>query len=164
MEVAGPDHEEFRQRAASAHAWELWVGAMLLETGLPVQVPLLELAETPYEAERFIEQNDVLCGGWIIEVKTRTFPFTCAKDFPHPTAFTCAVKRWDARKEKPIAVVIVSQPTQVALAVSATMKGWTIATPRDSHRDHVGRTYEAPLEELRPFPELIDWLRVRGPK
>ena len=162
--IAAPNHEEFLEELRRGHRRELYVGALLLETGLAVQVPLLEEAATPWEGKRFAEQRDVIVDGLIVEVKGRTCVFTCAEDFPYPTVNICTVKRWEARREKPVAFVMVSLPTHALLVVSSrTFKTWEIADSRDGRRDGwVTPTYRAPKEHLRPFADLVEALRGRA--
>jgi hypothetical protein len=159
--MSAPDHEGFLRELRNAHSREVYVAAVLLEkTGLPVQSELVEEAETPYEAERFTEQKDLLVGGHLIEVKGRTPAFTCAEDFPYPTINVCTVKRWEARKIKPVAFVMVSIPTKALTVVFAdTFPQWEIAESRDSRRGGwMTPTYRVTTDALRPFEELVEWL------
>lgn len=129
--MAGPDHQAFLRDLQAGRTVEMWVATRLLDAGLTVRVGTLEQARTPR-----------------------------ADDWRFPGAFTCSVKRWQARRVKPIAFVIVSLPTQAALAISSrTFSEWEIVDSRDSRRNGWPTpTYRAPRSGLRPFDELVSAL------
>ena len=160
MSVAGPDHPAFLEELHLARETEYWVAERLLRTNLPVQVEPLVEAETPWEGADFVEQNDVLCGGHIVEVKGRNLTFTSPEDYPYPTAYLMSVKRWDRRQVKPVAIVLVSLPTLHALAVSTkTEEHWKSVSVYDTRRGYTTDQYEVAKEFTRPLDDLVDWFR-----
>ena len=160
MNHGGPDHCAFLRELEAGRTVELWVALKFLEAGCTVRVGALDRAETPWEADRFREEQDVVVDGrHIIEVKSSSYPFTSRDDFPFPGAYTCTVKRWEERQQKPLAFVLVSQPTRAMLVVSGrTQPEWEVITSHDARRAWKTPTYRAPLSVIRPFDDLLDAL------
>lgn len=160
MVVHAPDHDGFLKDLAAGRRIEMAVAIEFLDRGFTVRVGRHADAETPYEAARFTEENDLLIEErYLIEVKSSSYPFTSVHDFPFPGAYTCTVRRWEQRQQKPVAFVLVSTPTMAMLAVSRkSFPHWTVHQSHDSRRDWTTATYRCPLAYVRPFDELVEAL------
>lgn len=158
---SGPDHQEFLQALHAGRQWEAFVTGAFLRAGLPAEMPEQEDAETPWEGARFIEQTDILVGGYGIEVKTQVrHSWHGEWDFPFAGILLSSVKRWDRRTSKPLAFVVVSAPTRAMLVVfSDTFPEWEIYEATDPRRGTKDLYYRAPRGLLRSFDILLNRLR-----
>jgi hypothetical protein len=93
-----------------------------------------------------------------VEVKRRTFPFTCREDYPYPTVFVDNARRFDAKRPTPFAYVLVSEALDaVAIVLCHTRSHWTRSKQyaRNGHR-HM-EVYECPFEH-------VTFVRIEGSK
>ena len=84
-----------------------------------------------------------------VEVKCRTFPFTCQEDYPHSTVFVDNARRFDAKRPTPFAYVLVSKGLDAAAIVLCnTKRHWTRKPiyARNGHRNM--EVYECPFEHV----------------
>lgn len=132
----------------------------LLGRGHSVKVGPLLLRDQSDDKDEFADQADIIVNDVVLEVKSRSLSFTSPEDYPYPTAFVCAVKRWDKRslsvKPLPFATVLVSEKTGVFLVVPTSTSGnWTSEDIFDRKRRYPTDTYVVAKELLQPWEWLI---------
>jgi hypothetical protein len=160
-----PDHSGFLAELERGRRVELCVACAFLEAGLSVRMERLDKAQTPYEAARFKEQTDLIIDErWLIEVKSSTYPFSERDDWPFGCVYVCTEKRWQHRKQKPFAFVILSQPTGAMLALTTrNSDSWWTVDSKDSRRNGwVTTTLCAPKSDLYFLEDLVSVLVERA--
>jgi hypothetical protein len=161
------NEELFATQLARGHKWQTIVGVRLLQEGLVVQVAPYKLRERIEDIEDFTKHDiDILVGRIRpvpIEVKSRNFAFTKPEDYPYDDAMVGTVSSWEQTETQPEVVVLVSTVTSAMLAVNveSSRVDWTVVEKFDRDRGIVDRSYCCPVEHLRPFYKLVDWLKGR---
>jgi hypothetical protein len=158
--------ELFAEQLKTGHDHAVRVAERLRAEGLSVAITPMEMRVDINDRHRFIDEHDLTVGvtrPCRVDVKSRTLHFTGVEDYPYPTAFVDTVGGWEAKVNKPMAIVLISQPTGAMLVVSVrdAPLGWT----RERHYDH-GRGihdsfYMVSREQLRIFDQLVRWLHDR---
>ena len=161
--MLGPNHEHFKSEARKGRAFgEAYIAARLTFEGLPAKLEPLELAETPWEKHRFRGQRDVRVKGFQIEVKSSSYEFTTdITKWPFGEAFVIDLNRWDTMKEKPLAVVFVSQVNHATLFVWAQPELWWVKRIYDTREERQRSKLEicARKADLKQWSELVKALK-----
>lgn len=116
----------FKSELAKGRKWQLFVADRIRDLGYDAVVP----DSVPYggqaKAINFINEPDILVGDVVIEVKSRSYQFTCAADFPFDTIGVDTKKSFDGKTDKPLIYVCVCQNSgsMTALDVQKTRKHW----------------------------------------
>lgn len=154
------DDAGFREELLRGRKTELRVALDLMEHGHVVGVGRCELRESFEDRHNFADEKDVVVQpGHVIEVKSRSIAFTSSEDYPYPTAFVCATRRWKARTKKPCAVVLYSEPTGAKLVIpTRSREQWTVTHFNDSRRGFNEEAFEIARELLRPWDALLSHL------
>lgn len=101
----------FLERLQRGHMTEEVIADALRSEGLDVAIAELSTDLDPDD------QADIIVGGRIIlEVKGRKLRFTGYWDYPYKTILLGSADRWDRRRTKPDAFVVVSEVTGAAIA------------------------------------------------
>lgn len=117
----------FRELIAS-QKYVVYVGAVFLKAGLNIRMSELEIRMDVSQRETFAENEVDL---WVedkpIEVKSRNLTFTNdPESFPYDTVIVDTLSGWNAKKNKPFAVVFVAKPIEkpcISEVVAKPMKG-----------------------------------------
>jgi hypothetical protein len=161
----GRNDSLFRKEAEEGHKWARLVAERLSALSVPSTTSPLEFAVDEADRERFVNEQDVLLtnASGFIEVKSRRLAFTEEpSSYPFGTAFVDTATGWDKKHPKPLAVVLVSQFTSAMLVVPvSTQSTWAITRSYDRVRQISERWYTVDSDLLRPFAELVEWLKSR---
>lgn len=159
------DELAFAAQLARGRRGEFAIASALLPTGRWLRVNSLNFRETFADRHDFHDETDLeIEGGHRIEIKSRSFKFTGPDDYPYPTAFVGAVRRWRERQIPPCAVVLLSEVTSRAVVVAvSTRDQWVIERRRDSHRGFVEESYAVPRRLLLPWSRLVTHISADCP-
>lgn len=130
--------ELFQKELITGTLWQCYVAEMFRQKGFDVLVPNLNLivGKINDDGESYINSKDLLVDGNIIEVKSRNLEFSCNSDFPFETVFIDTRQGYDAKTDKPVLYVCVSQKTGaiITLDVGKSFKHWKVERTWDSVR------------------------------
>lgn len=160
------NEELFRSQLQTGHDYAVLVAERLRRDGLALEVTPMEVRDDIEDRHRFSDEYDLLVGSTRpcrIDVKSRSLYFSGAADYPHPTAFVDTISGWNAKKHKPMAIVLVSQPTKAMVVVSVrdAPHGWTREQRYDNKRKITDWFYMVSTDRLRTFEDLTAWLHAR---
>jgi hypothetical protein len=98
--------------------------------------------------------------GKCLEVKSSTREFTDdVLEYPFDSLFVDTVSGYDAKVEKPLAYVLISQKTRGIVCISPkTYDKWRKVNTFDRKREIMEWFYSAPKSVLQPFDSLVDHL------
>lgn len=153
------DEQGFLAELSRGRKAEMTIAVDLLARGFGVKVGGLFLREE--KSDDFSEQADItLDTGIVLEVKSRSIKFSTPQDYPYKTAFVCAVKRWDKRRLRPHATLLMSEKTGAVLVVpTSTEKHWTQETIFDRHRGHPETCYSVAKSHLKTWEWYLEALK-----
>jgi hypothetical protein len=160
------DNDElFRRELAEGHAYANYVADRMRQQGLRVEVTPMQWRDTIADRKRFSDEFDLMVGvrrPCRVDVKSRRLSFSGPDDYPWPTALVDTVSGFDAKANKPAAIVLVSQET-AALAVirGSTESDWMVRRRFDKVRRIEDEFYEVRRELLASFDDLLEWLKRR---
>lgn len=167
----------FFSQLARGHEFAAHVGQLLTDEGLYVVVPEMNADRRPrrtadspvdgdYRDEAYFKtsEKDMWVEGLSVEVKSRDLRFTSPRDYKYSTAFVDTVAGWEAKAEKPVAVVLISQVTRrpVVVSVRNWETEWTIRTVFDRKRQISVTNYEVAREKLKTWEQFVTWLKGRN--
>jgi len=159
------NHALFEQELKKGHSWQTKVGEVLIEAGIPAIVSgIMPVQYTRNKSYNYPEDRDIFIEpDFVIEVKSRNLYFTSPYTFPFDTAIMDTVRGWDQKDPEPRAVVLVSQLTGAMICVNVmeAKKDWSQEVIWDSVRQIKDNTYLCPKKYLRPFDELVEWLKIK---
>jgi len=150
----------FFEQVEAGHRWALHLGALLLSRGLVVYVTPPTFREKVEDREKWKDENDLWAAKRrgrpvLLEVKSRSLPFSTPESYPYPTAYVCSARKWKLKERRPLATCLVSQATGAVLCIpTESSSTWQEQGTCDSVRGITYPVYTAPKEELRDF----DWL------
>jgi hypothetical protein len=168
--MRGPDWSEddelFLRELRTGHEYAVLVADRLRAAGLHVDVTPMEVRADIDDRVRFVDEHDLTVGTrqpCRIDVKSRTLRFTGPADYPYQTAFVDTVAGWEAKQHKPMAIVLVSQPTEelAVISVRGAPAHWTRERRYDNTRRIHDWFYMVSRERLRTLDELVAWLLAR---
>lgn len=143
----------FEAELAKGQACEDYVAGVLRAEGIDVVQP-------PRLAEYDPNEQDLLIGHRVVEVKSTSRPFTGPTDFPFDPAMVTTTYNWSNKYPKPCAVILVSQVTHALAVIPVSSEPqWVRMTRYDSVRRQDRETWGCPRRLLRTFGEFVDWLR-----
>lgn len=160
------DNDElFEAELRRGHRWAEYVATALRGQGLVVDVTPLELRGDIQDRRRFEDEHDLTVGTRRpvrIDVKSRGIEFTTVDDYPYGTALVDTAGGWNAKSNKPAAIVLVSQVTGGMVVVPrSTECTWGTRRRWDRHRRIDDVFLEVQTKRLRPFGDLVAWLLSR---
>lgn len=140
--------ELFASELAQGNHWEERARVGLIKMGHDVQIgdeshidDALSLQES---REKFKDQVDLIVNGFIVEVKSRNYAFTCPDDFPFPTVGTETMSSWLRRIRKPDFYLSISKPTRRGIVLDTrgqTPADWECIGFFDKKRRIADRMY-----------------------
>jgi len=150
----------------AAGEYELYVAALIYRAGLPVCLERRVIAESAAFRDDFLEQMDIWVYSDGVEVKGLHKTFTSPDDYPFDDIWIGDASRWDRRKKTPLAVALVSIPTEavIVLPVARTRPLWSQASAVDGRRGMLPNvSYAAPRSCFITWEQFIDGLQRRWP-
>ena len=160
------NEELFRKELATGSKWARYVAEQLNTLGINCYSPEMVVREDISQIEAFSKDDkDILFNlmDGNLEVKSRNLRFESdSSSYPYQTAFVDTVSGWEAKTEKPLAVVLVSQKTsQMLVAPVSTEHLWSTTSLYDNVRGIHDTWWTIDKTLLRPIDELVEWLLVR---
>ena len=147
--------DRYKEHLAQSSEGVQKVGKWLREKGYEVQIPELRIAPSLAKYDDFVDDGDIFLNVKV-EVKRRSFHFTCAKDFPYKEgSIVCAKKRFDKCFPQPFAIIHLNKKmTHCAIIMKNTKKHWIEKMIKDGrYTDYYQVNYVCPLE-------YIEWARL----
>ena len=155
----------FLRELAVGSKWANYVAERLNSVGVPCEATEMVFRNSISDIQSFSENDkDILLHrtpGYI-DVKSRNLSFTSdPSSYPYSTAFVDTVNGWYQKKEKPVAVVLVSQKTSEMLVIPTTSEPyWNQELRHDYVRDIDDIFLTVSKEYLRSFDELAAHLKT----
>lgn len=151
--------EQFVEQLTIGSSWAQFVADYLNEQGVLCEATPMRVAQTPEEIKEFTETDKDITFKHLpgnLEIKSRSFGFSPSlKWFPQNPTFVDTVSGWSQKKEKPRAVITVSQITKAMVVFPAeTQPHWTTLTAYDKLRGYNDTFYMIDKQYMKP----IDWL------
>lgn len=156
------DNEElFTKECKEGHKWERYVAHFLSLHGLSVRVGKQTIRESIDEINEYENEPDLVCQGFVLEVKSRKEAFTSPDHFPYPTIFVDEVEGWNKKDPKPEAVICVSRQTGSMIAIPQVSEPhWEVSQRTfDRTRKSVCDYYEADKELWVGVDKLVQFLK-----
>jgi len=162
----GYDDNLFRKEAQIGQTFTEAVANYLNYHQIKCRATELEFAKDIQDRERFkTGEQDIVFERMpgCLEVKSRRLSFFETSDsYPYDTAFVDTVSGWEAKKETPIAVVLISQITRNMLVISPSSKpNWTEMNSFDRVRRINETWYQCPRANLLHIDLLVEYLTRR---
>lgn len=155
--------ELFISELKKGHQWQTLPQVFFQLQGLKVEMPDLSVRSNIAEAGHWINTTDLIVEGNPLEVKSRDEAFTAPDTFPYSTIIVDTVAGFDAKKEKPIAYIMISRKTGCMLALASNSQSqWEIQERFDHVRKITDKFYFASTSLLRPLNTLVNFLRKNG--
>lgn len=157
--------EIFVEQLAIGHGWATYVADALNDRGVRCEVTEMEICKDLEDAKRFADEKDIIFNDMpgYLDVKSKAMRFNSDPDsFPYTTAFVDTEHGWNQKKEKPLAVILVSQFTKEMLVVPpSTSSTWKPVRKRDRIRNIWDNFLQIRKSDLRRFDDLVQWLLAR---
>jgi len=159
--------ELFAEQLEVGHRFARRVAARLRSHGLQVKVTPKRWRRTLADRHAFADEHDLTVGArrpCRIDVKSRGLSFRDGDPatFPYPRAFVETERGWKRKRRRPLAIVLVSQPTDGVLVVPvSTAPTWKAVERYDEARGITDRFLTIRRDQLRTLTELAWWLQER---
>lgn len=158
--------ELFFKELATGNKWAQFVASHLNSVGVPCYTPEGKVRSHISEISSFSEnEKDIVFTDMSghLEVKSRNLSFgDSVESYPYDSAFVDTLDGWNKKKEKPLAVVLVSQKTSSMLVVPVSSSGsWGSESKYDRVRGIFETWITVNREYLKPMSELVSWLKTR---
>ena len=151
--------DHFVRRLDRGKKCEELVADLLASQGVNAVPTKWGLARHKGEIVQFKDEIDLLVNGLPVDVKSRTISFTSQEDYPYPTAFVDTVSGWEAKKRKPVAIILYSEPTGGTLVIRpSTRDSWTSQRRFDRDAGYSDDFYLVNKELLTSLDEFVLWL------
>ncbi len=144
--------------------WSKEVAKILNSRGVRCEAPDVKIAKNSYEREEMTKFEKDIIFNWTdkcLEVKSSTREFTDdVLQYPFDSLFVDTVSGFDAKVDKPLAYVLISQKTRGIVCISPkTYDQWRKVNTFDNKRQIMEWFYSAPKSVLRSFDELVAYLK-----
>jgi len=155
--------EKFEEQLAIGSRWADFVADYLNSQGVVCEATPMKIAQTPEEIKEFTRNDKDITFKYLpgnLEVKSRSFGFSPSLNwFPQSPTFVDTVSGWSQKKEKPRAVITVSQVTKaMAVFPAETEPNWTTLTAYDKLRGYSDTFYMIDKEFMKPIGWLVEKL------
>ncbi|MHC4676566.1 MAG: hypothetical protein ACYTBZ_29115 [Planctomycetota bacterium] len=160
--------ELFIKELKKGYGFQIYVALQFLLEGLWVRVPPLSIRDSREEIPQYTRNEaDLFVWGSgngkqkKISVKSRNIEFYTIDTYPYKTIFIDTVRGWEAKEEKPCAVIIISQQTKEIIVVPVSSREhWTIEERSDQTRNIAAEEFYAVSKEYaKTFSELVEWIK-----
>jgi len=160
--VPGWSNADYRKAFTEGHERNKYVASLISKEGLWAYCPPLKFAKNGEEIKSFtVHEKDVLTRAGTLEIKGQGRRFTWdVNQFPHPTQIVDTVESWEEKAIKPIAYVMVCNENMNCVVVPCSTRGrWRVERRYDRYKKKDFDFYVADSGVIRPFSELLDFLR-----
>jgi hypothetical protein len=145
------------------HKYGQYIADILEQQDISCIVPELYIVKSREEIPHMTQtEKDIIIEktGDCLEVKSRNIEFTSIDDFPWGNIIVDTVSGYEAKLQKPLAYVMVSQLTGCAFAVMTnSYKHWTTKRLNDKQRGHDDNFYVVTKEHFESFDYLVDYIK-----
>ena len=139
------------------------VAARLRQVGAQAEVCPMVKRGPLEDSSRFRNECDLIVNGSAVDVKSSSKRFSGRDDFPFRTAMVDTVSGWNAKRHKPVAVILFSQPLGGMCVVPvSTQPFWERHVRFDRVRQIEEEFYEIPVKMLATVDQFIAWLGSRA--
>lgn len=147
------DHQLLLKHLLQSEPARVKVACWLTQKGYPVFLEPLPLGwrESTYENRMVFTDSGDLMVGFRVEVKQRSFHFTCREDWPYPGGMIVSARHsFDNAKPKPYAFVHLNGAgTHCAMVRASSASCWKVARHKDSRYANVEQeNYVVPLDRV----------------
>jgi len=144
------NHEKFLRFLAESEVDVFKASKWLGKLGYSVKMPPTTKAETRGDHQNHSDFGDIFIEQRV-EIKKRSFDFTCAQDYPFQgDVIVCEKKSYDRAKPKPYVYLIFNKNmNHVAVIRSDTSDRWTVKEVHDSRYNEKQQCYFCPLDLIR---------------
>lgn len=151
----------FIKELTEGHAWQSLPLVFFKLNNLDVKMPDLSIRKDGIEkAAPYFDTKDLIVNSKRIEIKSRKEKFTAPDTFPYKTAIVDTVKKFEGRKEKPFAYVMVSRFTGSMLWVDcSSWKSWEVIEKFDRTRKYPDKFYTINREDMKSMDLLVKALK-----
>jgi hypothetical protein len=158
--------ELFIKELTTGNKWANYVAEHLNDSEIDCYSPKMVIRNSIDQISEFSENDkDIIFNRMSgnLEVKSRNLNFSSdPSSYPYGTAFVDTVNGWNSKKEKPLAVILVSQKTsEMLVAPVSTENLWSTTSLYDNVRGIHDTWIIIEKNLLRPMEELISWLKTR---
>lgn len=158
----------FVSQLSQGHKWAKYIASKLGDQGIDCFVDEMKVAETVSERRNFHNEKDVVFTkmSGCLEVKSQSCIFTSdPASWPYKKTIVDTALGWSRKSPRPLATVLVSIHTGEALVVPASTEGkWVREKKYDRYRKIHDTFLMADPSLLKPFSELVEWLKARQDK
>lgn len=143
--------------------WSKEVAKVLNGRGVRCVAPDVKIAKNNHERDEMTKFEKDIIFDWTdkcLEVKSSTREFTDdVLQYPFDSLFVDTVSGYDAKVDKPLAYVLISQKTRGIVCISPkTYDKWRKVNTFDHKREIMEWFYSAPKGVLQPFDSLVNHL------
>jgi hypothetical protein len=143
--------------------WSKEVAKVLNGRGVRCVAPDVKIAKNNHERDEMTKFEKDIIFDWTdkcLEVKSSTREFTDdVFQYPFESLFVDTVSGYDAKVDKPLAYVLISQKTRGIVCISPkTYDKWRKVNTFDHKREIMEWFYSAPKGVLQPFDSLVNHL------
>lgn len=143
--------------------WSKEVAKVLNGRGVKCVAPDVKIAKNDHERDEMTKFEKDIIFDWTdkcLEVKSSTREFTNdVFQYPFDSLFVDTVSGYDAKVDKPLAYVLISQKTRGIVCISPkTYDKWRKVNTFDHKREIMEWFYSAPKSVLQPFDSLVNHL------
>jgi hypothetical protein len=143
--------------------WSKEVAKVLNGRGVRCVAPDVKIAKNNHERDEMTKFEKDIIFDWTdkcLEVKSSTREFTDdVFQYPFDSLFVDTVSGYDAKVDKPLAYVLISQKTRGIVCISPkTCDRWRKVNTFDHKREIMEWFYSAPKDVLQPFDSLVNHL------
>jgi hypothetical protein len=143
--------------------WSKEVAKVLNGRGVRCVAPDVKIAKNNHERDEMTKFEKDIIFDWTdkcLEVKSSTREFTDdVFQYPFDSLFVDTVSGYDAKVDKPLAYVLISQKTRGIVCISPkTYDKWRKVNTFDHKREIMEWFYSAPKGVLQPFDSLVNHL------
>ena len=144
--------------------WAKRVAKRLNDNGVNCEATEVKIARNNEERDQMTKFEKDIIFDWsdkCLEVKSSTRDFTDdISTYPFSSLFVDTVSGFDAKAEKPVAYVLISQISGGIVCISPKpYDKWVKVNTFDRKREIMEWFYSAPKDVLIPFSTLVDFLK-----
>lgn len=151
--------KEFEKELAKGHKYQAIVRDKLIEAGLNIEMPSLNLNKGTDDGDLFVFVKDQK---YVLEVKSVRKKFTSIEDFPYETVIVDMEENWNKKKHIPTAYINICQSTNAMFVIPCSTKEyWTRNFIKDKVRGYSKWFMYVEKKYLKEFDDLVSWFKAK---